>query len=70
MGVSNGPLRYELAHLWSKLRQRDTVRFETVRELVVPDPHPLFAVVPGCIENWERPDTALLSGGASLTAPR
>jgi hypothetical protein len=52
--VTDGQLRYELEHLRNKLRQRDPVRFESIADLVLPLPHPLFEVLPGGVEDWER----------------
>ncbi len=51
--VTTGQLAYELAHLRAKLERRDPAR---ARELPrhLPEPHPLFEVVPGPVESWER----------------
>ncbi|WP_394551719.1 pyrimidine dimer DNA glycosylase/endonuclease V [Agromyces sp. MMS24-JH15] len=55
--VADGQLAYEWAHLVAKLASRSPGR---LRELgvddpaaVLPDPHPLFVVVPGPVEAWE-----------------
>ena len=53
--VADGQLRYELAHLLAKLETRDPNRFEDMRTLTLPDPHPAFTVTPGRIASWERP---------------
>lgn len=53
--VRRGQLQYELEHLKSKLRQRDPARLRRLaaqRRLL---PHPMFRVVRGGIEPWERP---------------
>ena len=55
IGVTDGQMRYELAHLLAKLRTRDPDRFESIRALSLPDPHPSFTVTPGPIASWERP---------------
>jgi hypothetical protein len=52
--LTDGQLQYEWAHLMAKLAVRspelaDRWATET------PAPHPLFRVVPGPIESWERP---------------
>jgi len=52
--VTDGQLRYELEHLKNKLRKRDLERYERIAALVQPQPHPLFEVLPGGVENWER----------------
>ena len=51
--VTDGQLAYEWQHLHSKLAQRspaDAVRWRDA----VPEPHPLFHVVSGPVESWER----------------
>jgi len=54
MTVTQGQLLYEWDHLMAKLKIRDrewSARFESVKH---PLPHPLFRVVPGGVEAWER----------------
>ena len=53
MAVTSGQLAYEWQHLLEKLRRRDPARFATVSR-TPPTPHPLFHIVPGPIETWER----------------
>lgn len=53
--VARGQLDYEWEHLGRKLHERspeDAARWEDAGE---PSAHPLFSVVPGGIESWERP---------------
>jgi hypothetical protein len=52
--ATDGQLRFEAGHLRSKLAARspDLVRRVTKRRL---EPHPLFRVVPGPLEPWEKP---------------
>jgi len=52
--VASGQLEYELAHLRKKLAARDPERGRRLDGLGLPDPNPLFSVVPGGIEDWER----------------
>jgi len=52
--VTAGQLAYELAHLRQKLSARAPEWAEKL-PLGLPDPHPLFVVVPGGLEPWERP---------------
>ncbi len=52
--VTEGQLRYELAHLLGKLELRDPQRAESLGRVDLPDPHPCLVVVPGPIEPWER----------------
>lgn len=52
--VTRGQLLYELKHLKRKLQQRDPARLRMLpsqRNILV---HPMFTVVPGPIEPWER----------------
>ena len=52
--VTDGQLAYEWSHLLAKLTQRspeDAARWRDAD----PSPHPLFRVVAGTIEPWERP---------------
>lgn len=54
MTVTDGQLEYEWDHLVEKVNHRDkgwATRLESVER---PGPHPLFRVVPGGIEEWER----------------
>jgi hypothetical protein len=54
--VSEGQLRYEWAHLRAKLLVRCPEWCERAGEVDLPEPHPLFFVVPGPVEGWERVD--------------
>lgn len=52
--VSRGQIEHEWNHLMAKLASRDPGmrgRLELVRR---PRPHPLFRIVPGGIEKWEK----------------
>lgn len=52
--VTRGQLQYELGHLRAKLAARDLRALEALRDVPDPAPHPLFYVVPGDVEAWER----------------
>ncbi len=52
--VTEGQLRYELAHLLGKLEVRDPERAKGLRDVDLPNPHPCLVAVPGPIESWER----------------
>ncbi len=56
--VSRGQLLYEWGHLLAKLAIRDPELRHRVIHESFPEPHPLFRVVPGGIEPWERPRMA------------
>ncbi|MBN1483386.1 MAG: hypothetical protein JXA37_01580 [Chloroflexia bacterium] len=52
--VTRGQMIYERQHLARKLRARDPERLAALDATEVPAPHPLFVVVPGPVEAWER----------------
>ena len=53
--VTEGQLEFELGHLKSKLRLRDPKHYRDLRRIREITAHPLFTVVAGEIESWERP---------------
>lgn len=53
LSVTEGQLRYELGHLVGKLKVRSPGWAASVAALPI-EAHPLFRVVPGPIEGWER----------------
>jgi hypothetical protein len=54
LNVTRGQLLYELEHLRKKLRNRNLYAYKQIRDVSVPEAHPLFKEVPGDIEEWER----------------
>ncbi|NIK12023.1 pyrimidine dimer DNA glycosylase/endonuclease V [Alkalibacillus almallahensis] len=54
--VTKGQLEYEWHHLLAKLEVRDPERFESLKEMKHEsiEAHPLFSIVEGELENWER----------------
>ena len=52
--VTHGQLAFEREHPKAKLRQRDPERFRAFRLSRPIKTHPLFAVVAGAIEPWEK----------------
>ncbi len=52
--VTSGQLRYELLHLKRKLALRDPARLARLADLLEPEPHLLFEMIPGEIATWER----------------
>lgn len=52
--VTASQLAFERDHLLTKLGRRDPARYQTLRDTVDCDPHPLFVTVPGEVEAWER----------------
>ncbi|MFS0706101.1 pyrimidine dimer DNA glycosylase/endonuclease V [Cellulomonas sp. 179-A 9B4 NHS] len=54
MSVTSGQMELELAHLLTKLAERSPERHRWVAAVGRASPHPLFVVVPGDVERWER----------------
>jgi len=52
--VTSGQARYELSRLKRKLWRRDRRKYFTIRDIEIPTLHPLFRMVEGDIETWER----------------
>jgi len=52
--VTEGQLAYEWQHLKEKLKGRSPERYESIAAITMPLPHPLFRVVAGDVEAWER----------------
>jgi Pyrimidine dimer DNA glycosylase len=51
--VTDGQLAYEWEHLRAKLAVRSPDVLRLWADVTVPDPHPLFRVVPGPLAEWE-----------------
>ncbi len=56
--LTDGQLAYETAHLRDKLKLRSPGDHERLQALLQPRPHPLFALVKGDIEPWEKINSA------------
>ena len=52
--VTSGQVEFEWQHLLSKLLARSPLIYEKRRNTADPDCHPLFRIVDGQIEQWER----------------
>jgi len=52
--VTDQQLLYELNHLNKKLKSRSHVQYKQLKSVKVPQPNPLFSVVPGEVEEWEK----------------
>ncbi|GAB3704173.1 pyrimidine dimer DNA glycosylase/endonuclease V [Corynebacterium nasicanis] len=52
--VTRGQMDHELGHLRAKLMERAPERVAVLPVLEDVVPHPLFRVVPGPVEHWER----------------
>jgi hypothetical protein len=53
MRATRGQLLYEWEHLKTKLRLRDARRHDELQAVEEPEPHPLFEIVEGGVEDWE-----------------
>jgi Pyrimidine dimer DNA glycosylase len=54
LSATRGQLAYEWKHLPRKLRTRDPGLYARWRRNLPPAPHPLFEIVAGGVEAWER----------------
>jgi Pyrimidine dimer DNA glycosylase len=52
--VTDRQLKHELNHLKAKLKSRDAARYKNILTVKKSRPHPLFKVIAGGIESWER----------------
>lgn len=53
--VTEGQINYEFKHIKRKLKVRDINRYNKLKKIKFPDVNPIFKVVKGDIEPWERP---------------
>jgi hypothetical protein len=51
---TRGQLHFEWKHLQAKLRGRRPQLYRELKKLAVPEPHPLFRIVPGEVRPWEK----------------
>ena len=51
---TSGQLSFEWAHLKTKLRTRAPKLARQFRSITLPEPHPLFHLIPGDVRNWEK----------------
>ena len=68
--VTRGQLAHEWAHLTAKLGQREPERAARFEAVALPAPHPLFRVVPGGVEAWERPGAGSPRGRGRRVRPQ
>lgn len=55
LNATHGQVAYEWKHLLRKLRARSPGLYVRRRRDAHPEPHPLFKMVRGGVESWERP---------------
>jgi hypothetical protein len=51
---TDGQLLYEWKHLRAKLRLRAPETYRRIRGVELPEAHPLFRIIPGEVQEWER----------------
>ncbi len=54
ISVTRGQIDYEKEHLLKKLDVRDPEAAERLRNTKRIMPHPMFVIVPGSVEDWEK----------------
>src|SRR5687768_14888949 len=54
MKCSRGQLLFEWEHLQRKLELTDPQSHAQIKQFGCPEPHPLFTIVEGDVETWER----------------
>jgi hypothetical protein len=54
MMVTRGQMLYEWAHLKAKLTRRDPDWLALISGIEIPKSHPLFEIVAGSVEPWEK----------------
>jgi hypothetical protein len=52
--VTSGQIEYERHHLLGKLKKRVSVQYKKLELHEQIKPHPLFIVIPGPVEPWEK----------------
>ena len=52
--VTSGQIEYEWLHLMTKIKSRDPSLYIRWRGTETPEAHPLFQIIPGQVEPWER----------------
>lgn len=60
---TQGQLQFEWQHLLKKLKARSPGHYRRLRGIKFPEPHPMFTILPGKAEPWER-GTSLHRTGA------
>jgi len=53
---TRGQLLYEWDHLLKKLEIRSPLKLAEIKRILHPEPHPLFDIVDGNVEGWEKID--------------
>ncbi|KUO92684.1 MAG: hypothetical protein AT710_02480 [Thermocladium sp. ECH_B] len=54
MPVTIGQVNFEFQHLLEKLKVRDKKKYEEIKDEKIIEPNPIFYIVDGDIEEWEK----------------
>ena len=54
IAVTRGQIKYEWDHFMAKLLMRDTQRFNELKAVRKIDQNPLFKIIQGGVEEWEK----------------
>jgi hypothetical protein len=54
MPVTIGQINFEFKHLLKKLKVRDMKKYEEIRNEKTIEPNPIFYIIDGDIEDWEK----------------
>lgn len=52
--LNKGQLDFEWKHLLHKLKTRDPLKYNDLLKLTTIEPHPIFTMIEGGIEDWEK----------------
>lgn len=66
---TEGQLLAEWSHLLTKFRRRSPDCIASLRDVIRPIAHPLFAIVPGEIRDWEKSARSICSPEGFKTTP-
>lgn len=54
MQVTEGQMAFEWEHYLAKTLQRSPMVYERIKNIGMPEPHPLFVLMPGAKAVWEK----------------
>jgi hypothetical protein len=66
---TDGQVMHEWEHLLRKLERRSLEHHRHCRDIAMPEAHPLFRIVPGAVEPWERADDGRLNDSTDSARP-
>jgi len=54
LSATDGQLLWEWGHLKAKLNNRSPELLKTLEHVKIPEPHPMFHIIEGEVQSWER----------------